>query len=137
MNESTSPSTSEVTFEGLWQEFLDCLQHKYAQFSGRARRREFWGFYLFSAIAGMILGIISQAGGILTSIIVWLVSLVLLIPSIAVQVRRLHDVGKSGWLTLLALIPIVGLILIYWDVQDSQPGTNEYGPNPKGVEPVA
>lgn len=65
----------------------------------------------------------------------WVVDLFgTLLPGIAVGVRRLHDIGKSGWWLLLALIPIVNLVLIYFYILDSQAGTNEYGPNPKGIE---
>ncbi|MCR5843304.1 MAG: DUF805 domain-containing protein, partial [Oscillospiraceae bacterium] len=63
-----------------------------------------------------------------------LFSLATLIPSIAVTVRRLHDIGKSGWFYFLILIPVVGsIILLVWECKDSEPGTNVYGPNPKGV----
>ncbi len=97
--------------------------NKFANFEGRARRSEFWWFQLFTyIISSLTCGI----GG-----------LVLLLPTIAVTARRLHDTGRSGWLQLLMFIPIVGYVLIIiWTVQDSDPGTNEYGPNPK-VEPIA
>ena len=98
-----------------------CLQKKYAEFEGRATRSEFWWFALFSIIVNFVLG------AILPSIIGALVSLALLVPSLAVGSRRLHDIGKSGWLQLLWLIPLVGwAILIYWAVQPSGPA-NEYG----------
>ena len=92
--------------------------NKFANFEGRARRSEFWWFQLFTyIISSLTCGI----GG-----------LVLLLPTIAVTARRLHDTGRSGWLQLLMFIPIVGYVLIIiWTVQDSDPGTNEYGPNPK------
>jgi len=92
--------------------------NKFANFEGRARRSEFWWFQLFTyIISSLTCGI----GG-----------LVLLLPTIAVTARRLHDTGRSGWLQLLMFIPIVGYVLIIiWTVQDSAPGTNEYGPNPK------
>ena len=61
-------------------------------------------------------------------------ALALLVPSIALAVRRLHDIGKSGWWYLIALIPLIGLlVLLYFFVLDSQPGSNQYGPNPKGL----
>ena len=94
----------------------------YADFSGRARRSEYWWFAFFGAVLSVIpyLGIIS--------------SLVLAIPSLSVAVRRLHDINKSGWYLLLALIPIVGgILLIVWYCQDSYPNKNEYGLNPKQV----
>lgn len=111
---------------------------KYAVFSGRARRKEFWSFALTHFIFYMLLSGIDRLIGnaleletpmpILSSIY----SLAVLIPSLAVSVRRLHDIGKSGWWLLLSLIPCLGsLILLIFFLQNSQPGTNEYGPNPK------
>lgn len=99
---------------------------KYATFEGRARRSEYWYFCLFNFLVGLLLGWIPVIG--------WLIYLALFLPGIAVGVRRLHDIGKSGWWLLLALIPIVNLVLIYFYILDSQAGTNEYGPNPKGIE---
>jgi len=94
---------------------------KYATFDGRARRSEYWWWTLAMVIASFIP---------LVNIVVGLAGL---IPSIAVCIRRLHDIGRSGWWLLLALIPLVNLFLIYLYVQDSQPGPNQFGPNPKGV----
>ena len=92
---------------------------QYVDFSGRARRKEYWYFTLFYLIFGIVTCYIGF--------------LALLLPSLAVGVRRLHDIGKSGWFLLLALIPIVGsIILIVWLCEDSQPGVNEWGVNPKG-----
>ena len=100
----------------------NCFQ-KYAEFSGRARRSEYWYFALFNFIVGLLVGWIPFVG--------LFVSLGLLIPSIAVGVRRLHDTGRSGWLYLLALVPIAGtIVLIIWFCEDSQKD-NEYGPSPK------
>ena len=100
----------------------NCFQ-KYAEFSGRARRSEYWYFALFNFIVGLLVGWIPFVG--------LFVSLGLLIPSIAVGVRRLHDTGRSGWLYLLALVPIAGtIVLIIWFCEDSQ-RDNEYGPSPK------
>lgn len=107
-----------------------CLAQKYADFNGRATRSEFWWFVLFSVvvqiIARMLLGI--SLGG--------LVALALLVPSLAVGSRRLHDIGKSGWLQLLALIPVIGwLVLLYWEVQPSQAEANQYGDAAANVPP--
>ncbi len=116
--------------------FLDTVKNKYAQFDGRARRSEYWYFALFNFLISIVAGIIDA---VLTSVLGFgfigaIVSLALLVPGIAVAVRRLHDVGKSGWFLLIALVPLLGLIyLIYLMVQDSQPGDNEFGANPKGV----
>ncbi len=99
---------------------------KYAEFNGRAGREEFWMFVLISFIASLILSFIRP---------LWLIyNLAVLVPSIAVCTRRLHDTGRSGWFQLLALIPLVGpIIVLVLAAQDSQPGDNQYGPNPKSV----
>ena len=102
---------------------------KYADFNGRARRKEFWMFFLFNLIAAIILGVIDSMIGI--PVLGLIYSLGVLLPSLAVGARRLHDTGKSGWWLLLGLIPLVGLILIIFWVMDSNPGDNQYGPNPK------
>ena len=105
---------------------------KYAQFSGRSRRSEFWFAGLMNSIIVSILYfllIVPRIGAFLIGIY----SLVTLIPNLALNVRRLHDTGKSGWCLLLGLIPFFGgIILFVFSVLDSQPGTNQYGPNPKG-----
>lgn len=110
--------------------YLDVLK-KYAVFSGRARRQEFWMFFLFNIIISFLISIIEgviHLSGILSTIY----SLGVLVPSLAVGARRLHDTGRSGWWLLISLIPLIGAIaLIYFTVQDSQPGENTYGPNPK------
>ena len=117
-----------------FQEAIQTVFSKYATFSGRARRSEFWYFFLFNVIVTSVVGYIGKAIGgqnlenILTS--VW--GLAILVPSLAVSWRRLHDIGKSGLWALLDLIPIVGwIILLIWECKDSQPGENQYGPNPK------
>ncbi len=113
--------------------FLDILKNKYAQFDGRATRSEYWYFVLFSFIAYIVAGFLdgflfNLTGGL--PILTIILGLGLLVPSIAVGVRRLHDIGKSGWWYLIAIVPIVSLILIAFFVMDSKPD-NEYGPNPK------
>jgi uncharacterized membrane protein YhaH (DUF805 family) len=113
---------------------------QYATFSGRARRSEYWWYYLFYVIViavANILDYIIGTSGTYGGVISGLVGLALLVPTIAVSVRRFHDIGKSGWFILLFLIPIVGFILwLVWFTQDSH-GDNEHGPNPKGsVEPI-
>jgi len=118
--------------------YLDVLK-KYAVFNGRARRKEFWMFTLFNFIISFLLGYIDKMFGTFDPMfgigtIRTIYSLAVLIPSIAVSVRRLHDIGKSGWMLLVAFIPIVGFIwLLVLFVSDSVPGDNEYGPNPKGL----
>ncbi|MGR5061382.1 DUF805 domain-containing protein [Photobacterium sp. DNB22_13_2] len=110
---------------------------KYAVFKGRARRQEYWYFFLFNIIISIALSMIDSAlgnpgAGEGAGLIGTIYSLAILIPSIAVGVRRLHDTGRTGWWMLLGLIPLIGvLVLMYFFVQDSQPVVNEYGPNPK------
>ena len=105
---------------------------QYVGFGGRARRSEYWYFFLFYLIVDVVVMIVANVTGLswLTSIL----TLALFLPNLAVSIRRLHDIGKSGWFVLLTLIPIVGIILlIVWYCKDSMPGENQYGPNPKGV----
>ena len=113
-----------------------CLQ-KYADFSGRGRRSEYWYFALFNLLVAIAAGILDAILGTDfdtgSGLIGVLASLALLLPSLAAGVRRLHDTSRSGWWILIGLIPIIGwIILIVFYVQDSHPD-NQYGPNPKGV----
>ena len=100
----------------------------YVNFEGRASRPEFWWFTLAYSIVNVILSIIPKVGTVLSGIL----ALALLIPSIGVAVRRLHDINKSGWWYLLILVPIVGaIILILWFVKPSDNGENQYGERPR------
>jgi len=101
-----------------------CLQKKYVDFSGRASRPEFWWFFLFQVLALLVASVIHQ-------VVYFVVALALFLPAIGVGVRRLHDVGRSGWWLLLHFVPLIGsLVLLYWGVQPSQPAANEYGEPP-------
>ena len=124
-------------------EWYLAVVQKYADFSGRARRKEYWMFALFHAIiigALALLGAIIGAAagnsggaalaGIFTGAYV-LYCLALAIPSLAVTVRRLHDTGRSGWWWLISFVPFGSIVLLVFAVQDSQAGDNLYGPNPK------
>jgi len=112
---------------------------QYADFSGRARRKEYWMFALFNMIFIIVAMILDNVLGLTVGelpygLFYFLYALVILIPGLAVSVRRLHDVGKSGWMLLISLIPIVGGIwLLVLMLTDSNPGDNEYGVNPKTV----
>ncbi|MDU1905090.1 MAG: DUF805 domain-containing protein [Dysgonomonas sp.] len=106
--------------------FLDIVKNKYAKFDGRARRKEYWYFFLVNLVVGIILGIIDGIIGMQILSTIW--SLALLVPGIAVAIRRMHDVGKSGW---FILIPIYNLILA---VTEGERKDNEYGPDPKKNE---
>ena len=117
--------------------YLKVVRDNYANFTGRARRQEYWMFVLFNMIFIFVLAIISgilsgafEAPGFI--IIYVLYVLAVLIPSLAVAVRRLHDTGKSGWFYLVALIPFVGSIwLIILFATEGDVGPNAYGPDPK------
>ncbi|MCL9783186.1 DUF805 domain-containing protein [Vibrio sp. S4M6] len=112
---------------------------KYAVFTGRARRKEYWYFILFNTIVMMLLMVVSGIASFLNpdtaigfSVLYFIYALVAFIPTIAVSVRRLHDTNRSGWMMLIQLIPIVGaIVLLVLFVFDSQPGENQYGVNPK------
>lgn len=118
--------------------FLVALK-KYATFSGRAQRAEYWYFLLFYLLIFIGLAIIDGVTGTFSAeaglgLLSGLYSLGILIPSLAVGVRRLHDTGRSGWWLLVGIIPLIGaIILIIFFVQDSVPGDNSYGPNPKAT----
>lgn len=111
--------------------YIECWK-KYVEFSGRARRKEFWMFVLFNFIAGCVAGAIDRVLG--TMMIGSLYSLAAILPGLAVCARRLHDTDRSGWWLLIALVPIVGIIvLLVFACLDSTPGENRFGPNPKGA----
>ena len=102
----------------------------YADFSGRARRQEFWMFFLFQIIATAVAMGIDGAIGMPAMTAV--VGLGLLIPAISVTVRRLHDTDRSGWWILVGLVPFIGGIALFvFYVLEGTPGPNRFGPNPK------
>lgn len=111
---------------------------QYADFNGRARRKEYWMFALFNVIFLLIAAVLDNLLGLTFNeqipygYLYIMYALVVIIPGLAVAVRRLHDVGKSGWFYLIALIPIIGSIwLLVLFLTDGNPGPNQYGPNPK------
>ena len=118
--------------------YLDVLR-QYAVFRGRARRREYWMFFLVTTVIFVGLGIIDVVTGTFSpavgiGLLGGLYSLATLVPGIAVTVRRLHDTDRSGWWLLIALVPVIGaLVLFIIMVLDSHPGENRYGPSPKLV----
>jgi uncharacterized membrane protein YhaH (DUF805 family) len=135
--------------------YLNCWK-KYAVFSGRARRAEYWMFVLFNIliffvlqfVLGVIIGLAAVASGnktpdeglvTLTGALVGIYALAALLPGLAVFVRRMHDTGRSGWNFLWVFLPIIGgIVLLVFACTDSQPGSNKYGPNPKkgGIPPT-
>ena len=115
--------------------YLSTLK-KYAVFRGRAQRKEYWMFFIYNMIIifllGFIEGISDMSPDTDESILALIYGSLVLLPSLAVGVRRLHDIGKSGWWILLSLIPLIGtIILIIFFIKDGEIGTNRYGPNPK------
>jgi uncharacterized membrane protein YhaH (DUF805 family) len=116
--------------------YLEVLK-KYAVFSGRARSKEYWYFVLFNIIISFVLAVIDVATGSFSAeagigLLGGIYTLAVLIPSIAVLVRRLHDTERSGWWLLIGLVPLIGsIVLLVFMVQDSKPGQNQYGANPK------
>ena len=110
--------------------YLEVLK-KYAVFGGRARRKEYWMFCLFNIIVALVLAVIDGLAGT-SGVIAMLYSLAVLIPGIAVSVRRLHDTGRNGWWLLIVLVPAIGaIVFLVFMVQNSSPGKNQYGANPK------
>ncbi|MFN3275602.1 MAG: DUF805 domain-containing protein [Paracoccus sp. (in: a-proteobacteria)] len=117
---------------------------KYVTFSGRARRSEFWYFTLFNFIVAVILFIVAVILGFAQGFsaqefgISDIYSLATFLPALAVTVRRLHDIGRSGWWVLIMLIPLIGwIILIVWHCTDGERSTNRFGPDPKAADTIA
>jgi len=105
---------------------------KFADFSSRSRRKEFWFFMLINMAINYVLSFLIGPLGLIGTIIMFLFSLAILVPSLAVGARRMHDIGKSGWWMLVNLIPFVGTIwFIVLAVKDSEPGSNKWGACPK------
>jgi len=118
---------------------------RYAEFSGRSRRKEYWMFWLLNMLIGLFVGLVFLIGyyadmsqtdmdtylmPVVYLVCLW--SLATLIPGFAVTIRRLHDTDRSGWAILFGLIPIIGgFMLLYFYVQDGTEGPNRFGPDPK------
>ncbi|MFI4852345.1 MAG: DUF805 domain-containing protein [Gimesia chilikensis] len=115
---------------------------KYADFSGRARRKEYWMFVLMNFLVSILISIvgavIGDTDGLIAVSLSGVYALFIFIPSLAVTVRRLHDTNKSGWWILITFVPLIGgLVLLIFMIIDSDPNTNAYGANPKTApEPV-
>lgn len=107
---------------------------QYAVFSGRARRSEYWFYMLAYVIVYAVLTILDNLLGL--GFLAMLMSLALLLPSLAVTVRRLHDTDRPWWWVLVCMIPIVNLLVIFYLATDGTPGPNTYGPDPKNRQPA-
>ncbi|WP_431099223.1 DUF805 domain-containing protein [Polaromonas aquatica] len=108
------------------------VMKNYFNIDGRARRTEYWMYFLVYIGIIILAGILDAIIGL--GLVGLLVALGHLIPSITVGVRRLHDIGRSGWFLLIGLIPFIGwIILLYWAVKEGDPQDNAYGSNPKAA----
>ncbi len=108
--------------------YLKVLKEHYADFNGRARRKEYWMFFLFNILISYGIQILAAVTGVsMLATVAMIYSLAVLVPGIAVAVRRMHDIDKEWW---YILIPFYNIYLL---CQDSVPGRNEYGENPKGI----
>ncbi|WP_239007174.1 DUF805 domain-containing protein [Burkholderia diffusa] len=131
---------ADIKHEGNKMNFTDAVRsafNQYAKFEGRARRAEYWYFALLTSVVSIICQVITMAGrdasalSLLLMIVAAVVSLALVLPSLAVTVRRLHDTGRSGWFLLIALIPIVGgILLLVWMCSRGTNGPNRFGSDP-------
>jgi len=124
----------KLNFKEIKDWYLGIAINKFADFNGRARRKEFWYFFLTNVVINTALAILSRFPiiGWLFGIVAWAFSLAIIIPNLAIGVRRLHDTNRSGLWLLLVLIPLVGgIILIVWAAMEGTHGSNQYGPDPK------
>ena len=123
-----------MDFNEIIANFMDVVKNKYVQFNGRAGRKEYWLFYLVNIALYLLFVILTSifGNGVLTliiSVIYTLFGLAILLPGIAVCVRRLHDVGKGGGWAFIAFVPIVGVfILLYFMIIKGEPNPNRFGP---------
>lgn len=115
--------------------YLEVLK-KYAVFTGRAGRPEYWYFTLFNALIVIFLAVLDVFGGLFSSeigagLLTSIYGLATLIPNISVTARRLHDINRSGWWMLIYLVPLIGfIVMLIFTVKESDAGFNAYGPNP-------
>jgi uncharacterized membrane protein YhaH (DUF805 family) len=108
---------------------------KYVTFTGRARRSEYWWFVLFVALVSLVASAIDFSADIMVFQVI--VGLALLLPELAVAVRRLHDTDRTGWWLLIGLVPVIGgIVLLVFFLIDSDPDANRYGASPKEVGPA-
>lgn len=119
--------------------YLKCWR-RYADFKGRARRKEYWMFFLFNIIIVFLLDMIDASMGMLDDesgfgLLSGIYMLAVIVPNIAVSVRRLHDIGKSGWNYFIGMIPLVGpIVMIIWFATAGDVGSNDWGDDPKAGE---
>ena len=117
---------------------------KYGTFEGRARRKEYWMFALINAIICVVLSTVatmmmhgSTRSALIAYVVILAYCLLILLPSLAVVVRRLHDTDRSGWWFWIQLVPLIGgIVLLVFTVLDGTPGSNQYGPSPKPAHAI-
>ncbi|MFZ1019968.1 MAG: DUF805 domain-containing protein [Minisyncoccia bacterium] len=118
---------------------MKSVLNKYADFNGRAGRKEYWMFLFFNAFFFILFAVLDQFLGIkvinLFDVLISIYTLLVIIPFVAVAVRRLHDTNRSGWWLLMSFFPLFGhIVLLIFFVIDSTQGQNRYGPNPKEIK---
>lgn len=141
MNVDVAQKTSNDNCNSVEKISMFTALGKYAEFNGRATRKEFWLHALFLFLFFLLLNVVevvcAESGEEVLqfyTFIDFILRLILFSPTVAVFCRRMHDTGRSGWNFLWAFLPIIGpLILLIYECLDSQPGENKYGPNPKGL----
>lgn len=109
--------------------FLDVIKNQYVNFSGRVQRETYWMFALFNIAISIVLAIIDTVTGL--GLLGFIFSLGVLLPSLGLAVRRLHDIGKTGWWLLISLVPLIGMIVLIIFLATDSHDENSYGPNPK------
>ena len=128
-------TAGQVKNNNLWESYV-LFWKNFATFSGRTRRRDYWQVVLMNILIGIIFAILGKIPliGAIAGIASVILSVASIIPGLAICIRRLHDIGKSGWFYLMILIPLAGpIIMLVFLCTDSKPGANEYGENPKGI----
>ncbi len=118
---------------GFTEAVRSVVVERYADFQGRSPRSEFWWFALFYLLLGLAIGMVSAISETLGGLVNLVVTIGLLVPSLAVSIRRLHDTDRTGWWILLYLVPLIGtIVLIVFFVQRGTDGENRFGPDPYG-----
>ncbi|MBS45957.1 MAG: DUF805 domain-containing protein [Nocardioides sp.] len=102
-------------------------------FPGRARRSEYWYFFLAVILAEIVIGIVYAVSDTLGIVLYVVLVLAIIVPTLALSIRRLHDTDRTGWWLLIGLVPFGGLVLLVFYVLDGTPGPNKYGPSPKAM----
>lgn len=119
--------------------YISVIRDNYANFEGRARRAEYWNFFLYNFLISLVIGVLTSGfsleGMAEPSLLSSLYSLAVLVPGLAVGVRRLHDTNRSGWWLLILFVPLVGIfVLLYFLVSEGTQGPNQYGTDPKNPD---